>query len=50
MPKKQGKKILVALPPWIAYGLGNATIMAMSFGTKVELCPDFDPDAGHWDP
>lgn len=45
LPLGKGKKILVALPPWIAYGLGNATIMAMSFGTKVVLSPNFDPDA-----
>lgn len=45
LPLGKEKTILVALPPWIAYGLGNATIMAMSFGTKVELCPNFDPDA-----
>lgn len=45
LPFGKNKKILVALPPWIAYGLGNAIIMALSFGTKVELSPDFNPDA-----
>lgn len=45
LPIEDGKKLLVALPPWIAYGLGNAIIFALTMGTKVELCPDFEPDA-----
>ncbi len=44
LPLGSGKKILVALPPWIAYGLGNAILMPLAYGTKVELCPNFDPD------
>lgn len=45
LPLGRGKKMLVALPPWIAYGLGNAIIMPLSYGTKVELSPNFDPNA-----
>jgi len=39
------KKILVALPPWIAYGIGDAIMLPLALGTKVELCPNFEPDA-----
>ena len=44
LPLGLNKEILVALPPWIAYGLGNAILMPLSYGTKVNLCPNFDPD------
>lgn len=40
-----GKKVLDALPPWIAYGIGDAVIDALIFGCKVELCADFDNNA-----
>ena len=43
-PLGRGKKVLVALPPWIAYGQGNATIASLAYGSKVELSPNFDPD------
>lgn len=45
LPLGKDKKVLVALPPWIAYGLGDAIILPLSLGTQVELCPNFDPDA-----
>ena len=45
LPLGKGKNVIVALPPWIAYGLGNAIILPMALGSKVELCPNFDPDA-----
>lgn len=44
LPLGSNKEILVALPPWIAYGIGNATILPLAMGTKVELCPNFDQD------
>lgn len=44
-PLGRGKKVLIALPPWIAYGQGNATIASLTYGSKVELSPDFDADA-----
>lgn len=43
-PLGRGKKVLIALPPWIAYGQGNATIASLTYGSKVELSPNFDPD------
>lgn len=43
-PLGKGKKVLVALPPWIAYGQGNATIASLAYGSKVELSPNFDSD------
>ena len=43
-PLGGGKKVLVALPPWIAYGQGNAIIASLAYGSKVELSPNFDPD------
>ena len=46
-PLGRGKKVLVALPPWIAYGQGNATIASLAYGSKVELSPNFDPDTLH---
>ena len=44
LPLGISKEILVALPPWIAYGLGNAILMPLAYGTKVNLCPNFDPN------
>lgn len=44
LPLGKGKKVLVALPPWIAYGIGNAIVLPLSLGSKVELSPKFDPD------
>lgn len=45
LPIEKGKEVLVALPPWIAYGIGDAIILPLALGSKVELNPDFDPDA-----
>jgi len=45
LPLERGKSLLVALPPWIAYGLGDAIVLPMVFGVKVELSPTFTPDA-----
>lgn len=45
LPLGRGKKLLVALPPWIAYGLGDAIYLPMALGTKVELSPSFAPEA-----
>jgi len=45
IPLGRGKSVLVALPPWIAYGLGNAIVLPLALGSKVELCANFDPDA-----
>lgn len=45
LPLGRGKKLLVALPPWIAYGLGDAIALPLALGTKVELSPIFSPEA-----
>lgn len=45
LPLTENKKILVALPPWIAYGLYNAILYPMLAGCEVILCENFDPDA-----
>lgn len=45
LPLGKGKTVLVALPPWIAYGLGDAILMSLALGSKVLLCADFNPDA-----
>ena len=45
LPLGRGKRLLVALPPWIAYGLGDAILLPLAFGTKVELSPIFSPEA-----
>ncbi len=44
LPVEPGKVVFVALPLWIAYGLGNAVIFSLAMGAKVELAPDFEPD------
>ncbi|MBR3049666.1 MAG: acyl--CoA ligase [Bacilli bacterium] len=44
LPLGKSKTALVALPPWIAYGIGEAILMPLAFGSKVELCPNFDSD------
>ena len=45
LPLAPGKTTLVALPPWIAYGLGDAILMSLALGSKVMLCADFEPNA-----
>ncbi len=45
IPFGRGKTILVLLPPWIAYGLGDAIVLPMALGSKVELSPTFSPNA-----
>ena len=44
LPLGKGKSLLVYLPPWIAYALGDAIILALALGSKVILSPTFDPD------
>ena len=44
LPLGRGKQLLVALPPWIAYGLGNAIALPLAFGTKAELSPTFSSE------
>lgn len=43
-PVEFGKEILVVLPPWIAYALGNAIIYPLAVGVKLILSPTIDPD------
>ena len=45
LPLGEGKVLLDLLPPWIAYTIGEAIIYPLSLGSKVILCPTFDPDA-----
>lgn len=45
IPLGSGKELLVLLPPWIAYALGDAIILPMALGTKIILSPTFGPDA-----
>lgn len=44
IPLGCGEELLVLLPPWIAYALGDAVIYPMALGTKIILSPDFEPD------
>ena len=44
LPLGRGKSLLCYLPPWIAYALGDAIILALALGTKVVLSPTFDPE------
>ena len=44
LPIGQGKSLLDALPPWIAYGLANTIISPLTLGTKIILCPNFEPN------
>lgn len=43
-PVEFGKELLVLLPPWIAYAIGNAIIYPLAMGTKLILCPSFEPE------
>lgn len=45
IPLGDNKQLLVALPPWIAYGIVDAMVLPLSLGTKIELCPNFEPDS-----
>lgn len=45
LPITEGKILLNLLPPWIAYGLGEAILYPLAMGCKVILSPTFDPDA-----
>lgn len=38
-------RVFVALPPWIAYGIGNAIINPLVLGACIDLSVDFEPDA-----
>lgn len=44
LPIDQGKSVLDALPPWIAYAIGQAVLYPLSLGAKVKLCPTFEPN------
>lgn len=44
LPVGRGKVLLDALPPWIAYALGQAIIYPISLGTAIHLCPSFEPN------
>lgn len=44
LPIESGKTLLDALPPWIAYALGQAVLYPLSLGAKVKLCPTFEPN------
>ena len=45
LPMGLGKIVLVVLPPWIAYALGNAILGPLALGTKIILSPTLDPDS-----
>ena len=45
LPLGDKKVLLDLLPPWIAYALGEAILYPLAMGSKVILCPTFDPDA-----
>lgn len=45
IPLGKGKTLLVLLPPWIAYALGDAIILPLALGTKIILSPTFGPDS-----
>ncbi len=44
VPVGQGKELLAALPPWIAYCLGQSILYPLALGTKVILYPTFEPN------
>ena len=45
LPFEAEEKLLVVVPPFVAYGLANSLFLALSFGMKAELYPKLDPDA-----
>lgn len=47
-PFQAGYSVLVAIPPWLSFGLINSYYLALAFGMKAELSPDSGPiDAKH---
>lgn len=44
IPFAPKKKLLVVVPPFVAYGLANSLYLSMAFGMNAELCPKFDPN------
>ena len=44
LPIESGKTLLDALPPWIAYALGQAILYPLALGATVKLCPTFEPN------
>ncbi len=44
LPVEPQKIILDALPPWIAYAIGQAVLYPLCLGAKVKLCPTFEPN------
>lgn len=45
LPVKFGKRILVLLPPWIAYCLTDAMAFPLTQGAELILSPTFDPES-----
>lgn len=44
IPLGKTKEVLVLLPPWIAYALGNAIVLPLALGSKIVLSPTFEPE------
>jgi len=42
LPISEGKSMLVYLPPWIAYALGDAIILSLALGAKAIISPTFE--------
>lgn len=44
LPLYPKKKLLVVVPPFVAYGLSNSMYTAFAYSMQAELVPKFDPD------
>ncbi|MDD2494645.1 MAG: class I adenylate-forming enzyme family protein [Tissierellia bacterium] len=44
IPFAPKKRLLVVVPPFVAYGLANSLFLSLAFGMNAELCPKFDPN------
>lgn len=44
-PCYPGTRMLMVIPPWVAYGLINTLYFSLMMGMTVVMAPDFEPDA-----
>lgn len=44
LPFEPRKKLLVVVPPFVAYGLADSLFLSMAFGMQAVLVPTFEPD------
>lgn len=45
LPLYEKKKLLILVPPWVAYGLIDSLYLSLAYGMQAQLYPSFEPEA-----